>query len=474
MWKKSYSFLAIIIFSISLFAQGRGTIRGLIKDAESGEVLPYCNVLVQELNKGASTDSRGYFILTGIPAQRYYSVIVSYIGYESQTLDVYVAPNKITSIDINLSPKSYQLDTVEKVAEKGVNENATDVSIERIKVRDIEVRPKGVETDIFRSLQYYSGVHSSSDVSARYNVRGGAANQNLVLFNGATIYSPFHALGLFSVVDPEIINSIEFYKGGFPTEYGGRLSSVLAMNSKEGNKYKFGGTASSSYLSGKLLAEGPIPDGSFIITARKSYSNQILNEFLNDKNAPVDFYDLAFNVNYLNPDLVKGRKFTIYGFASGDKIDNPDGNKEDFKWSNSVIGLKWFQMVTDSPLYYEFNVSWSNFNGEVKPNASAARARENEIHDLTLRSDFNYLQDSKDEVGAGLEIKEIRSKLLFENKRGAMVDLGSYGVSIVFFAKYKLFRFTNFGMEAGTRFNVTRLAKGTAGEGFFEPSESYL
>ena len=126
-------------------------------------------------------------------------------------------------------------------------------------MRDIENMTYGVETDVMRSIQLLPGVQSAGDVSARYYVRGGASNENLVLLNGIPIYNPFHALGILSVIDPDIINSVEFYKGGFGAKYGGRLSSVMNIITKDGNRNNFGATAALSELTAKGLLKDRYP-----------------------------------------------------------------------------------------------------------------------------------------------------------------------------------------------------------------------
>lgn len=304
-------FISVFLFQFAYelsFAQGRGGLRGVVTDSLTSESLAYANIFVKELTTGASTDVRGYFLIPSIPAGKTYTVVASYIGYNSKEFKINVVENRITHMDIELSPSGVELQAVEKVGEKFMETNATDIGLQRIAIRELQALPKGVETDLFRSLQYMPGVRTTSDVSARYYVRGSASNQNLVLLEGGTVYNPFHAMGLFSAIDPEIINNVEFYKGGFSAEYGGRISSVLSVISKEGNKNNFSGSANLSMMTAKAMVEGPIPNGSFILAARKSYATSVLDKFLNNRNAPIDFYDLFFKVNYADLDT-SGSKF---------------------------------------------------------------------------------------------------------------------------------------------------------------------
>lgn len=443
-------------------------------DSLNDEALSYANIFIEEIGRGSSTNASGIFHITSIPPEKFYTVKVSYVGYVTKTLKVYIGNGQITEEKIQLTTTSFMMDTIEKLGRLERAPNEAVVSLENISVKSLETLPKGVEADIFRSLQFLPGVQSTGDVSARYNVRGGSSNQNLVLLNGATVYSPFHALGLFSVIDPEIINSVEFYKGGFPTEYSGRLSSIMSIVTKEGNKNRYSGRASSSYLSGKALVEGPYQYGSFFISGRKSFSTDILQKFLNNQNAPLEFYDAAFSATYSNPKIISGRKFTVHGFISGDIIDHNDPSKENYKWFNNIYGLKWFQVLENSPLFYQFNINVSNFRGEQNPNNSGSRYMKNEINDLSMRTSINYLFPTNDEVMAGIQIKEIDSRLELENIRGGISAIDTYGANISFFAKYKLMRYKNFGLEFGARFNVTRIAAGTAGENFLEPRISGL
>jgi carboxypeptidase-like protein/TonB-dependent receptor-like protein len=460
--------LLLILFVVQvndICAQTKGKLRGFVTDNSTGEALPFGNVFIEELNTGSSTDENGYFFISAIPSDKSYTVIVTYVGYETKEIEVYIAPGKITETNFELISAGIELQQIEKVGQKEIEKNATDIGLERISVKKLETLPKGVEADVFRTLQYTAGVSFVGDVSARYYVRGGAGNQNLVLLNGITVYNPFHAMGLFSVIDPDMINSVEFYKGGFPEECGGRLSSVMDIISKDGNRNRFSGKATASYLTGKVLLEGPLPTGSFMVTARKSYNNDILKKFLNEQSIPIDFYDASFKINFENPIIPNG-KFSFFGFISKDKLNNNDPFREDFNWTNNIFGFKWTQ-VYDSPLYSTLVISNSSFRGEVVQNFSSAKPRLNELNDFTLDMSFNYIFDSRDEIALGLIIKTINSKLYTENKQGAATDIDEFGGSINFYTKYKFLRFDKFGADIGARMNTASFSAG--GEFTIEP-----
>lgn len=447
---------AVFIVSGNTAAQGTGIVRGFVTDSTNGEALAFGNVYINGLNTGTSTNAKGYYLLTSIPAGKY-RITYSYVGYQTKTIYVFVVRNKTTVVDVSLSPAAISLPAVEAIGYTHGKGNSTDISLDKISMRQLEKIPMGVESDVFRSLQYLPGVQSAGDVSAKFYVRGGANDQNLILLDGSVLYSPFHALGIFSVVDPDMVNSVEFYKGGFPAEYGGRLSSVLRIITKDGNRNTYGAKASASLLSGKLLVEGPIPNGSFIVTGRKSYSNQILKKFMNDKNVPVDFYDLSFKMNYTNDEYIKNGRLTLHGFFSGDRITNSEMFTSNYNWSNNIIGLNYYQ-VSDTPLYYEFSIYISNFKGDVTPNNSNARPQSNEVKDFTMKYDFTYVYDSKDEMSVGIKLKDISTNLYLANSFGAISNVGSHGASFSAYGKYKFLRFEHFGADVGTRINLIRLA----------------
>lgn len=464
-------FLLIIFTSLplnvnNLFAQEFGKLRGFVVDSTSGEALVFCNVFIEELNTGASTNERGLFLIQNIPSGKHYSILISYVGYKSKTENVFIEPGKITQVQIELVPLSIELQTIEKVGKKIIHENSTDISLERISVKELEILPKGVETDVFRSLQYIPGVSTTGDITAKYYVRGGGGDQNQILLNGVEVYNPFHSLGLFSVIDPELINSLEFFKGGFTSEFNGRLSSVMNVISKDGNKNRFAFKGGLSFLTAKGLIEGPIPNGSFMITGRKSYSNDVLKKFFNEQTIPIDFYDLSFKLNYSSKEIFENAKFALFGFTSNDEVNYNDPRKEEFRWNNSLIGFEWLQ-VYDVPLFSRLGISLSKFEGEVIPNLSSLKPRKNEVSDFTLSFDLNVVYENRDEIGLGLKFKALDTKFFQVNPLGAQTNLEKFAGNLSIYGKYKFLRFKNFGADVGTRINITGLSSN--GGGIFEP-----
>lgn len=451
------SIFLIVLLSSGTFAQGTGTLRGFVTDSTNGESVIYANCIIQGTVSGSPTDTKGYYFIPSIPAGKH-TLIISHLNYKKKIIQVVIKPNKITQVDVQLSPVNLEFREVSVIGEKSVKETETDLGLEKISIREIEMIPRGAEADIFRALQTSAGVTSTGDISAQYYVRGGASDQNLVLLNGATIYNPYHALGIFSVIDPEMISTLEFYKGGVAPQYGGRLSSVLNIITKDGNSKKLAATGSASLLAGKVALEGPIPNGSFIVTGRKSYYSDILKKYLNDKSAPFDFYDLSFKANYLNPDY-KNSKFVLFGFMSGDAVNNGDPLQEDYNVRNNVLGLNWRQ-VWASPLFSVISISYSGFNAKVNPNLSQSKPRMNRLNDVTADFNFTYVYDNKDEMAFGVQNKFINTELDQQNLYSRDITFHQSGWDLTLYGNYIFYRWENLGLELGMRAKLSALSKG--------------
>jgi hypothetical protein len=446
----------VLFFNSAIQLAQTGTLRGSVEDSTNGESLAYVNIVIAGTKIGISSDLNGNFTLPAIPSDRNLTLRITHIGYLNKEIPINLSSGKITQITIKLIPAKYQLEEIETVGKRISREKETDLGLNRLTVRDLELLPKGVETDIMRSLQLIPGVKSTGDVSARYYVRGGSSDQNLVLLNGVSVYNPFHAMGLFSAIDPEMINVIEFFKGGYTAEFGERLSSVLNLVTKNGNRNRYAGSASLSFLTSKASVEGPIPNGSFMITGRKSLFDNVLKKYTNYKDAPFDFYDFSYKVNYSMNDDKSLTKISLFGFNSKDQLLNKNQLKEDFNWSNNILGASWFQ-AWESPLYSELTLSWSGFKAEVVPNESDALPRINKVDDITLKMDFNYIYESRDELRVGYAIKSFRTDYYFMNQLNIRTGLNDFSANISVYGKYRLLRFDSFVADAGVRINAAPL-----------------
>jgi len=448
--------LLILILSFPSFAYyANGTIRGFVSDSSNGEAIIFANIYLQEIHYGAATNNQGYYVLNGVPEGKH-TLIVSYLGYQSKKLTVFVASGKITEVNLRLSPGTIQLDEL-TVSGKRISE-PMDISMDKITSREIQLLPAAVEADPIRMMQISPGVTTTGDVTAKFFVRGGAGDQNSFLINGATLYYPFHAVGILSAIDPEIISSLEFSKGGFGPEYGGRLSSILNINTRDGNKNRLSATASATLLAGKLSLEGPIPGGSFIAAGRKSYYSGALKNFLRNDDVPFDFYDASVKLNYSNDAISSGSKFTLFGFFSGDLMDFEDPLREDYNISNQIYGVSWRKIWAD-PLYSIFNFSYSGYSADLDPNLGESKRRNNDISDVSANFDFSYVYSNKDQFDFGLQSKFLATRLQIENLLGNTSEIEQSGSDINLFGKYRFLRWENYSFDIGIRTKLVALSE---------------
>ena len=446
------SLLSLCCLSTNSLAQEpayTGILRGLVSNEETGGFIPHVNVVIKGTHLGASTTGTGYFIIPWIPVGDH-TVIVSHVAYSTQELTVRIRPKEITEVAIQLSPRIIESEQLEVTAKVPPRPNEADLGLTKLSVDEIKMVPQLAEPDVFRVRQLLPGVSATSDVSVRYYVRGGGSDQNLVLLNGATIYNPFHTLGIFSVVDPEIVSALEFYKGGFPPVYGDRLSSVLHIVTKEGNTYHYGGMAQVGLLSGKVAVEGPIPSGSLILTGRKSWYAQVLKDRLPASQAPFDFYDLYGQISLHNEAVDKNSRFTVFGFLTDDKVRNEDPYQADYRVANTIAGATW-RKVWPSPLYSVAGVSYSGLRAELDPKLSQASPRRNAVDDVTVDWDFTYLYGSRDELAFGAHLKLLDMELDVRNASGYHYLFTQSGTDFSLYGEYKFYRWESFGASVGLR-----------------------
>ncbi|MDC1105642.1 TonB-dependent receptor [Prolixibacteraceae bacterium] len=363
------SFIFCILFTIESHAQSHA-ISGFVKDEISHEPIVGATVYHLYSKKGCATNSEGYFSML-IPSSSNNTIVIRSIGYTSK--EFVCTPN--TQLNINLSPKLITTEEVKVIGKQNItNIQSIQTSAHSISPIELNSLPSlGGEKDVIKALQMLPGVTGGSEGSSDLVVRGGSPDQNLFLIDGVPIYNASHVLGLFSVFTPEAISNVDFYKGGFPAQYGGRLSSVVDISMKEGNRDHFTGDISIGTISSKGLIEGPINKGkgAFIITGRRTYFDILARPFIMNQNNEEDsqyeykstkmnlyFYDFTGKLTYqvsqkhkLFASFYKGIDRTSAEFQEKNKTNNDlfiFGN--DLHWGNTSASLRMNHIV--SPKYY--------------------------------------------------------------------------------------------------------------------------
>jgi len=272
-----------LIFNRNLSAQNpiaKSDIKGYVKDAKSGEALPFANIVLKGTNRGTTTNTDGYFVLVNVPVG-ICSLQVHYIGYESQMVSFENTPKGLPPIVIKMQPKVIEVEGVTVTAEaEMLDASSKQISQITFSPRQLSSLPSIGEVDVFRTMQLLPGISGANEGESGLYIRGGTPDQNLVLFDGMTIYHVDHFFGFFSAFNADAIKDIQLYKGGFPAEYGGRISSVVYLTGKTGDKNKRQLGYGANLLSAHVFFETPLWDkGTFLIAGRRSYTDFIRSHY---------------------------------------------------------------------------------------------------------------------------------------------------------------------------------------------------
>ena len=394
----------------------RHTLSGFVTDSESGERLPGANLYVPSLQTGTVTNDFGFYSLT-LPAD---SIVLrtSYLGYQPRTLVVHL--RRDLELNIALTPTAVGLDEVEIVADRGEREvKSTQMSAIDLPVEEVKMLPALLgEVDVIKAIQLLPGVQSGTEGSTGLYVRGGGPDQNLILLDGAPVYTASHVFGFLSVFNADALQQVRLIKGGFPARYGGRLSSVVDLSMKEGNLKHYEADGTVGLVFSSLTAQGPLvkDKASFIVSARRTYIDVLARPFLNrnledGQSLTSYFYDANAKVNYIaSPrnrlfgSLYLGRD--VYGstFETVDRTRNPvyrEQNTGGANWGNVTATLRWNHLFSNQ-LFANTTLLYSRYNFDVLSRLTQIEETPPErqtseeityssgIEDLGARIDFDF------------------------------------------------------------------------------------
>ncbi len=402
MYKFIYGVLFVVLFSSSIHAQNLASVNGYVKDSETGETLISANVAFLENNRGASTNTLGYFTITNVQPGTY-TLAASYIGYKLFQQEITLAVGENLRIDIELEPESLVGEEiiVESQAEK---EELKSIGTAQVTTELIKSLPSVFEADVFRSIQLLPGVKSASDFSSGLYIRGGSPDQTLILLDRTTVYNPSHFFGFFSTFNPDAIKDVRLYKGGYPAEYGGRLGSVLSIYNKDGNRNEMAGSATLGMLASRVSIEGPFNKGSYMFAFRRSTLEPLLAALRqNTDNVPSLFYFLDFN-GKINYDASKNDKFSLAAYTGTDKVRFPFADDAEFllNYGNRTISGNWTHIFNEK-LFSNFVITSSRyFNTPEFEFGGTPFERDNNIYDYSIKSDLEYLPNEKHQISTGL------------------------------------------------------------------------
>ncbi len=405
--KHIFALLLFLGIGSTVLGQDNFKISGYVKDAETGEDLPAATIQVAETGAAQATNNYGFYAFTLPPGN--YTLKVSYIGYTPLVQPIVLDKN--ISLNLNISPQKGELQEVvitgDKPSDKVKEAQMSQLDLQIDKVKELPVLFG--EVDILKTLQLLPGVQSGSEGTTGFYVRGGGPDQNLIILDEAIVYNASHLFGFFSVFNSDAIKGVELYKGGFPAQFGGRLSSVVDITLKEGNKKEFAGAGGIGLIASRLTLEGPIvkDKSSFIISGRRTYLD-VFTRAINRANKgkenfnPIPdyyFYDLNAKVNY---DLGPKDRLFLSGYFGRDVFGfNQDAFNFDFNWGNSTLTARW-NHILGARLFSNTTATFTRYQYRIKNKIDLFSASiGSDVQDLSLKSDFNYSPDQKHFVRFG-------------------------------------------------------------------------
>jgi hypothetical protein len=401
----SIRFTAVILYLIlvcncSLQAQPRYTISGIIKDKKTGEALIGATVKAQEIAGATSSNSYGFYSIT-LP-EGAYNLLISYAGYE--TIAQKITLNKDQVINIELSVLSAMQEVVVTARKKNENVTMPLMGVEKINMNEINQLPVLLgEKDLLKSIQLLPGVKSAGEGNSGFYVRGGGADQNLILLDEAPVYNASHLLGFFSTFNSDAIKDVTLYKGGMPAQYGGRLSSVVDIKMKEGNNKGYEVSGGLGLISSRLNIEGPIikDKGSFIISGRRSYADLFLKLSPDStlKQSSLYFYDLNLKANYR---LGKNDKIYLSGYFGRDVLGL--GKSFETDWGNKTGTLRWNHLL-GAKLFSNTSLIYSDYSYNINIKSGTDNFKiTSQIQDLNLKQDFDWFLNNNSKIKFGANI----------------------------------------------------------------------
>lgn len=437
---KIYLFFLFLLISVYSFGQ-TGTVRGFVIDEESGEPVIFTNVYLDSTNYGSTTDINGYYSISKVKPGIYSLVVVS-LGYSEYREEIDITKNGMLNKKIVVKSGAIEMDEVTISAETKERQTRVKMSVTSVSQKEIQLLPSvGGTPDIAQYMQVIPGIVFTGDQGGQLYVRGGSPVQNKVTLDGMIIMQPFHSIGLFSVFDTDVMKNADVFTGGFGAQYGGRISSVLDVTTRDGNKKEHSGNVGISTFGAKLSLEGPIKrpkndnDGAitYLISAKTSYldqSSKAIYPYVNDGDGlPFDYTDLYGKISFGSGN---GTKFNLNAFSFNDNVNFNDFSKLD--WTNWGAGGSFVLVPAMSAVLLEGRFNYSKYSIEL--NEENFDPRQSDISNFSLGLDMKYFI-GKNELRYGFDISGIGTNFIFHNTFGQKLTQKSNTTDVTGYALYK-------------------------------------
>ena len=443
MTKKFIAFF--ILLTSMLFGMAQTTVKGFVYDASSGEPVGYCPVLLQGTSYGAMTEANGNFIIDKVP-KGHYVLTINFFGYDTFT-DTIEATGKMIIKRYMINPSKVSLDEIQVTGETDRKVQETRTAVISISPKEISKMPAiGGQPDFAQYLQVLPGIISTGDQGGQLYVRGGTPIQNMLLLDGMIVFNPFHSIGLFSVFDMDIMSGADIYTGGFGAEFGGRISSVMNIKTKDGNKKRLSGKIDLSNIGAQVLLEGPLvklKEGrktsmSFILSGKGSFLEQSAKVFYpyvkNENGLPYNFLDLYGKVTIASQG---GSKFNIFGFNFMDRVNY--NSSIQYNWNNWGVGANFLLVPGQANTTIEGAFSYSDYVSKIN---DPAYQNEGSYSKYTHTGGFNFSMVFNYYVGrsvfnVGLNAVGFNTEYKYWTKYGEKEYPKDHTTDFSVFVKYK-------------------------------------
>lgn len=444
---------SFVFIAHAVFGQEKGEVKGVVRDGAKGDAIISANIYLVEEGRGAASDFDGFYTINDLKAGTY-TMVCTYVGYDSAIYTVQIKPGQTTMHNIFLTSKSETLNTAEVKGKK--NDRSIDPTVSKVTIdaKDIKRLPSmGGAPDIAQYLQILPGVIFTGDQGGQLYIRGGSPVMNKVLLDGMTIYNPFHSIGLFSVFDADMIQTADVYSAGFGAEYGDRISAIVDIKTRDGSKTRHGGSVNLGPFLSKLSFEGPLKpfeqgsgSSSYMISIKKSYLEQsapIFYSYANPDKLPYNFTDIYAKTTFHSPN---GSSLKLFGFRFDDKVNFPQSTN--YHWVSNGFGSRFVFIPESSKTKIDGFVAYSDYM--MKQEEFDGKPRQSGISGFNLGVNFtSYIK--RDEFRYGLEVNGFNTDFELYNTNGRKITQENINTEIAGFVLYKYIRY-RFLLDAGLRF----------------------
>ena len=440
-----FTIILLLIFTFynkKLNAQqnGTGSIKGFIYE-ETGEPVAFTTVYLKKTTYGSTSNGNGFYVISNIHPGNY-NLMVTTMGYDTINIPITIKGDEVITKKIILKKAAYNLNIVNIEASKEEARTETKISDFKVTPKQVKQIPTiGATPDLAQYLQVIPGVIFTGDQGGQLYIRGGSPIQNKVLLDGMVIYNPFHSIGLFSVFDTDILRNAEVYTGGFGAEYGGRISSIMDISTREGNNKRLSGKINASTFGAGIMIEGPLKketeaspgSSTFIISAKNSYlaqSSKLFYSYIDSAGLPFNFNDIYAKLTFNGQN---GNKINFFGFHYDDNVDNYKAISS-FKWISNGFGTNFTVIPSGSTVLMDGIFAYSDYN--ITEISKDALPRNSDINGFNMALHFTYIMD-KNQLKYGLELQGFKTDFNFYNSVKQAINQNDNTSEIAGYIKYK-------------------------------------